>query len=198
EIGSDGGGRLRAEEREARPRVQVDEHELTRGRDDAVASVDLEAEGGGGPAHEPRQRALIEGELPQALLLVVEPPEPRRLAVEPAPAYPIELYEVAVHVWLYHRARHAAAGHAGAGGRGRVRTPRVPPAALLRVVGAGRLPPHRLGPAHPPARGPSEAAGPEGHPRLRELGDHAIAIGGEDRRGAVDLAHAVRFQHAEG
>src|SRR5262249_16795653 len=79
------------------------------------------------------QRTLIEGELPQVLLLVVEPPEPGRLAVEPAGADAVELDEVAVHVWLHHRARHAAAGHDGEGGCGSVRIPPVDPVPLLRI-----------------------------------------------------------------
>src|SRR5574337_565699 len=81
EVRGDGRGRLVAEEREARPRIEVDQHELARGGRDAVAAVDLEAERAGRLPHEARERPLVEGVAAKLLVLVVEPPEPGRLAV---------------------------------------------------------------------------------------------------------------------
>src|SRR2546422_9676724 len=84
QVGGDALRRLVAVEREARPGVHVQQHGRARRRNDHVPAVHLEAERHRRAAHEAREAPLVERMAGQALVLVVEPAEPRRRAV-PAP-----------------------------------------------------------------------------------------------------------------
>src|SRR5919197_1815446 len=106
QVGGDARCRLVAVEREARPGVHVQQDGVARGRDDHVAAVDLEPERRGRAAHEARQAPLVERMASQALLLVIEPAEPRRRAVRAtADADAVKLDEIALHVRLEDRTR---------------------------------------------------------------------------------------------
>src|SRR5205807_2607594 len=79
-------------------------HGRARRRNDHVPAVHLEAERHRRAAHKAREAPLVERMAGQALVLVVEPAEPRRRVVRPAGADAVELHEVAVHVRLEDRA----------------------------------------------------------------------------------------------
>src|SRR5258708_2860841 len=105
QVRRDRGRGLVAIEREARPGVDVQEHQLAGRRRDGVAAVHFEAERRGRAADEPRELTLVERVTGELLVLVIEPAEPGRLAMRPAAgADPVELDQVALDVRLEHGA----------------------------------------------------------------------------------------------
>ena len=85
QVGGDGRRGLFSVEGEARPRIEVEEHEAAIRRRDGVPAVDLEPERARRPPGEARELPRVEGMPSQGLILVVEPPEPWRPAVGTAP-----------------------------------------------------------------------------------------------------------------
>ena len=110
-------GRDRAEEREARPRVQVDDGDAAVRRDDRVAAVDLQAERRRGAAR--RERPARPGRtewLREVLVAVVEPLEPgRTVVVLRQSRHAVELDEVAGDVVLHDRVQRFRARAAARG-----------------------------------------------------------------------------------
>src|SRR5262249_35354605 len=138
--------RLVAVEREAGPGVQIEQHDLPLRRHDHVASIDLETERACGAAYQSGKPSRVERVSRDALSLVVEPPEPRRLAVGSATrADAVELDEVALYVWLKDRARDPAGGKAAERGGDRLAAIRRHDVPVLRVVHVRSLDPHGAG-----------------------------------------------------
>src|SRR5580765_2636069 len=85
QVGGDGRRGLFSVEGEARPRIEVEEHEAAIRRRDGVTAIDLEPERARRPPREAREPLGVERIPSQGLILVVEPPEPWRPAVWTAP-----------------------------------------------------------------------------------------------------------------
>src|SRR6266581_3047527 len=197
QVGGDALRRLVAVEREARPGVHVQQHGRARRRDDHVPAVHLEAERHRRAAHEAREAPLVERMAGQALVLVVEPAEPRRRVVRPAGADAVELHEVAVHVRLEDRAGDPARREplerlVHGVGRGREDDVAVP-----GVVDVGAFHPHGPRPLDAPVPRGHDAALDERHVRLRERLEHPLTIGIQDRLRGVHVRHAARLERAE-
>src|SRR5712691_5943811 len=196
QVGGDALRRLVAVEREARPGVHVQQHGRARRRDDHVPAVHLEAERHRRAAHEAREAPLVERMAGQALVLVVEPAEPRR-PVRPAGADAIELHEVAVHVRLEDRAGDPAGREPLERLAHRVGRGREDDVAAPGVVDVGAFHPHGPRPLDAPIPRGHDATLDERHVRLHERLEHPLTIGIQDRLRGVHVRHAARLERAE-
>src|SRR5438132_407673 len=165
-------------EREARPRVDVQRHQVARRGRDRVTAVHFEAERGGGAADEPRERALVHRVAGQLLVLVIEPAEPGRLAMRAAAgADPVELDQITRDVRLQHGARDPAPGEPPQRSLDLAGRRREHDVAFLRVVDVAALHPDRERPRFGALARRDDAARDERHVGLVEDGDHPVTIG---------------------
>src|SRR5438094_2421115 len=198
QVRRDGGGGLVAVEREARPRVDVQKHQVARRGRDRVTAVHFEAERGGGAADEPRERALVHRVAGQLLVLVIEPAEPGRLAMRAAAgADPVELDQITRDVRLQHGARDPAPGEPPQRSLDLTGRRREHDVAFLRVVDVAALHPDRERPRLGTLARRDDAAGDERYVGLVEDGDHPVTIGVVHRAWGVDVGHAAHLECPE-